>query len=156
MFVYLQRGYTQFKPHFMVQKCLDSSNSQTCRDNCVNNGRYCAMDSIPQGLQSSYNGRQVHMGDCKTCKAMCMLHTILTSKNSMAPQHLCLPCRLLRRISGSFASGNKLSPSIKHGCGGHMFSCLTRTASKTVVAGPYSLIPNLQIWFLNANWTYEA
>ena len=82
--------------------------------------------------------------------------TILTSKNSMAPQHLCLPCRLLRRISGSFVSGNKLSPSIKHGCGGHMFSCLTRTASKTVVAGPYSLIPNLQIWFLNANWTYEA
>ncbi|DBB12286.1 TPA: hypothetical protein ACH3X3_006385 [Trebouxia sp. C0006] len=54
-----KRGYTQFKPHFMVQKCLDSSNSQTCRDNCVNNGRYCAMDSIPQGLQSSYNGRQV-------------------------------------------------------------------------------------------------
>ncbi|KAA6422834.1 MAG: vacuolar-sorting receptor 1-like isoform 1, partial [Trebouxia sp. A1-2] len=54
-----QRGYTQFKPHFMVQKCLDSSSSQTCQDNCVNNGRYCAMDSIPDSLQSSYNGRQV-------------------------------------------------------------------------------------------------
>lgn len=66
MFVYVQRGYTQFRPHFMVQKCLDSSSSQTCQDNCVNNGRYCAMDSLPEGLQSSYNGRQVHIADCKT------------------------------------------------------------------------------------------
>lgn len=54
-----KRGYTKFTPHYMVQRCLEARGSQTCEDNCINHGRYCAMDSIPTELQSRYKGRQV-------------------------------------------------------------------------------------------------
>ncbi|KAL3145489.1 hypothetical protein ABBQ32_003313 [Trebouxia sp. C0010 RCD-2024] len=54
-----QRGYTQFTPHYMIQRCLEHGRSQTCADNCINHGRYCAMDSIPTELQGRYKGRQV-------------------------------------------------------------------------------------------------
>ena len=59
----VQQGYTQYRPHFMAQHCLDSPGSQTCQDDCINHGRYCAMDSIPESLQSKYKGRHV----CHDC-----------------------------------------------------------------------------------------
>lgn len=66
---FVQRGYTQFVPHYMVQRCLEDSRSQACADDCINHGRYCAMDSIPTDLQGRYKGRQVLV-----CKAARLLY----------------------------------------------------------------------------------
>ena len=55
----LQNGYTQFKPRFMVQHCLEGENSANCQNSCINKGRYCAMDTIAEDLQHAYKGRNV-------------------------------------------------------------------------------------------------
>ena len=89
-FCAVQEGYTQFTPHFMVQRCLDSSNSQTCQDNCINHGRYCAMDSIPETLQSRYKGHQVCADDAIMWSYVCTGCQSFQSLQMCSLFHLCL------------------------------------------------------------------
>lgn len=73
---FLQDEYTQFKPRFMVQRCLDRQDSLSCQENCINRGRYCAMDHIDEDLQGSYKGR--HVSDL--------------ARNPLNSQHDCAEC----------------------------------------------------------------
>ena len=57
----LQQGYTAFEPHFMHQKCEFPTNSTSCQDNCIHNGRYCAFDSILGKYTKQYKPRQVRV-----------------------------------------------------------------------------------------------
>ncbi|KAK9799792.1 hypothetical protein WJX73_009230 [Symbiochloris irregularis] len=56
-------GYTAFEPHFMHRRCDIDPNSTICLDNCINNGRYCAFDSIIGNFTKQYQPRQVVIED---------------------------------------------------------------------------------------------
>ena len=56
----MQHGYTSFAPHFMHHKCpAAAASTEECRANCINEGRYCAFDSISDELAASFQPRQV-------------------------------------------------------------------------------------------------
>ena len=55
--VMVQAGFAAFKPHFMLRRCDNNPDSQECQDNCLNMGRYCAVDSIEHADQ--YRGWHV-------------------------------------------------------------------------------------------------
>ena len=48
-----------FEPHFMMRRCGSAPDSQACQDNCINKGRYCAMDTIDEEWAVHYKGWQV-------------------------------------------------------------------------------------------------
>ncbi len=48
-----------FEPHFMMRRCGGPPDSQACQDNCINKGRYCAMDTIDEEWAVHYKGWQV-------------------------------------------------------------------------------------------------
>ena len=55
----LQDNYALFTPHFMIRKCSYSADSTECTTNCINNGRYCAVDSIDDAYSRKFQGWQV-------------------------------------------------------------------------------------------------
>lgn len=54
-----QDGYVTFESHFMMRRCGGPPDSQACQDNCINKGRYCAMDTIDEEWAVHYKGWQV-------------------------------------------------------------------------------------------------
>jgi len=55
----LQDKYSLFTPHFMVRKCSYDTDSTECTTNCINKGRYCAVDSIDDTYSHKFQGWQV-------------------------------------------------------------------------------------------------
>ena len=55
----MQDKYALFTPHFMVRKCSYNADSTECTTNCINNGRYCAVDSIDDAFSRKFQGWQV-------------------------------------------------------------------------------------------------
>ena len=55
----LQDKYALFTPHFMIRKCSYRADSTECTTNCINNGRYCAVDSIDDAYSRKFQGWQV-------------------------------------------------------------------------------------------------
>lgn len=43
----------------MVRKCSYNADSTECTTNCINNGRYCAVDSIDDAFSHKFQGWQV-------------------------------------------------------------------------------------------------
>ena len=52
----LQDNFTSFVPHFMHRRCMESP--ERCAASCINNGRYCAFDSIVDAFAGTFQPRQ--------------------------------------------------------------------------------------------------
>ncbi|CAL5228469.1 g11610 [Coccomyxa viridis] len=68
--------YALFTPHFMVRKCSYNADSTECTTNCINNGRYCAVDSIDDAFSHKFQGWQV----VEENKRQLCVHSLLSDK----------------------------------------------------------------------------
>ncbi|OMP04809.1 hypothetical protein COLO4_09279 [Corchorus olitorius] len=54
-----QKGYTQFTPHYITWYCPEAFIlSKQCKSQCINHGRYCALDP-EQDFSTGYDGKDV-------------------------------------------------------------------------------------------------
>ena len=55
----VQGGYTNFRPHFLHRRCNYNPGSSECAEACLNNGRYCAVDTLEPRFAKQFQGWQV-------------------------------------------------------------------------------------------------
>ena len=68
----------------MVRKCSYDTDSTECTTNCINKGRYCAVDSIDDTYSHKFQGWQVsYPYDCKILALYTMKTSILKSVGMM-------------------------------------------------------------------------
>ena len=97
-----QDNFTSFVLHFMHRRCMESP--ERCAASCINNGRYCAFDSIVDAFAGSFQPRQA-----------CPAATVCTLNNTSTHIGQKRACITVPSLSGGQAIHAELLTSVHDG-----------------------------------------